>query len=311
MKINLLKNKYTPNYITPKISYYNYKVDEKTTYDTVSFSGNKSLYEDERLKELEGKQKGIKIFEGLSLKEIAFIAKDLGAIALRQGCNSNCKHCFADARPPLKETLDTIKSTSFEDYKTLLDGFKELEKKTGINFINHDNKEKLVTLIFDADNIDIAVKDKNGQTHEFPELNRMLYETTGRKGLFDTSGWNVKSKTHQERAERIVAYYSKPENLKELYQFNISINPFHSIHAKAVELREKGEIEKAQKLYHIYLERMSNALFTFIPLLDKKEFGTIIRAFPENIARLDGFNKRETEKLLEDIDTYFIMKCLN
>lgn len=278
--------------------------------EIVSFSAKKSLYQkDKLLKKLEGAQNGIKVFEGLTLKEIAFIGKDLAAIAVRQGCNSNCKHCYADAHPPLKETENTINSASFEDIKYLLDGFKELKERTGHNFIQQDFQNRELTLIFDADNIDIEIKDKAGQTYEFPELNKMMYEATGICGLFDTSGWNVKSKKHQERAERIVKYYLNPENRKELYQFNISINPFHSIIAKSLEQKEKGNLLNAKILREIYVERISNALFTFIPLLDWKEFGAIIRAFPEELLPMDGYNRNDTEKLLLEIRKRFSEKC--
>ena len=119
----------------------------------------------------------------------------------------------------------------------------------------------------------------NGNIHDFPELNKTLYKATGKKGVFDTSGWNPKSRVHQERAQKIVEYYKNPKHADELYQFNLSVNPFHSIYAKFVELKEKGYDKLSEKLYKIYVDRISNALFTFIPLMNNSNFSVILRAF--------------------------------
>lgn len=49
-----------------------------------------------------------------------------------------------------------------------------------------------------------------------------------------------KKRVLKERAQKIVEYYKNPKHADELYQFNLSVKPFHSIYAKSVELKEKG-----------------------------------------------------------------------
>lgn len=249
------------------------------------------------LKSIEGIQNGIKIFEGLSLKEIMFLGHDLHTIITKRGCYNKCLHCYAGAQKPKKEFSEIL----FEDFKSLIDGFEKLKTKSGINFMTDKNQISYISLVYDADNIDIGIKDLRGNIHEFPELNKMLYNYTGQKGIFDTSGWAINSKMHQQRAERIVSYYTKDENIKELYQFNISINPFHSILVKSNELQEKGYEEKAEQLYKVYIERIANAILTCKPILKKEEFNLIIRAFNNSTPNMEKYNKSTVEKILKDI----------
>ncbi|MEI3254440.1 MAG: hypothetical protein V8R83_03905 [Candidatus Gastranaerophilaceae bacterium] len=159
------------------------------------------------------------------------------------------------------------------------------------------------------DAIDIAVNDLNGNIHDFPELNKMLYKATGKKGVFDTSGWNPKSRVHQERAQKIVEYYKNPKHADELYQFNLSVNPFHSIYAKSVELKEKGYDKLSEKLYKIYVDRISDALFTFIPLMNNSNFSVILRAFKNDVPNMKNFNEDAISKLVDDILSSFYDKC--
>ena len=260
---------------------------------------------------MEGIQKDIKGFEGLSLKQIAFAAKDMQVLTDKQGCYNNCVHCYPAARKPVKQKGGFVNSILFEDLKTYTDSYIELKDRTGINFFQTTDKKQVPyqSLFYDADAIDIAVNDLNGNIHDFPELNKMLYKATGKKGVFDTSGWNPKSRVHQERAQKIVEYYKNPKHADELYQFNLSVNPFHSIYAKSVELKEKGYDKLSEKLYKIYVDRISNALFTFIPLMNNSNFSVILRAFKNDVPNMKDFNEDAISKLVDDILSSFYDKC--
>ncbi len=61
------------------------------------------------LKKLEGIQKGIKVFDGLTMKEIAFIASITQEFALTRGCSNQCAHCYVDANPHLHLKKDEKK----------------------------------------------------------------------------------------------------------------------------------------------------------------------------------------------------------
>jgi hypothetical protein len=273
--------------------------------------GSKSNVKNYYLNALEGIQKDIKGFEGLSLKQIAFAAKDMQVLTAKQGCYNNCVHCYPAARKPVKQKGGFVNSILFEDLKTYTDSYIELKNRTGINFFQTADKKQVPyqSLFYDADAIDIAVNDLNGNIHDFPELNKMLYKATGKKGVFDTSGWNPKSRVHQERAQKIVEYYKNPKHADELYQFNLSVNPFYSIYAKSVELKEKGYDKLSEKLYKIYVDRISDALFTFIPLMNNSNFSVILRAFKNDVPNMKNFNEDAISKLVDDILSSFYDKC--
>ena len=227
---------------------------------------------------LEGIQDGIKVFDGLSLKDISFIGENLHTIATKQGCYSRCIHCYAQAQKPLesKKNNNIVNTILFEDLKALVHGFRILEKRTGLSFTSAKIQDNYKALVYDADCIDIAINDLKGNVYEFPELANMIYKTLHQKCIFDTSGWNPRNTRLQQRAERIAEYYSK--NKDSLYQFNISINPFHSIYIKSLEMKKSGKPETAKKLYDCYIERISNAIFTFIPVCKNYNSELIIRA---------------------------------
>lgn len=259
---------------------------------------------------LEGLQEGIDVFKGLKMKDIAFLGEDLHTITAKRGCYSHCAYCYTGAKKPVKSTQSTINSILFEDLKSISDGFKALRKRSGINFVHNNSNTKYQTIVFDSDNIDVTVADLKGKIHEFPEINKMLYDATGIKGVFDTSGWAAKSKKHQERAEKIVQYYSKPERMEELLQFNISINPFHSTLVKVNELKQKGRIVAAKNIYDKHVERLANALFTCIPISTSEKFNTINRAFSDDIPNMNGFYIDDEMELLTNVFNKLKQMCI-
>lgn len=259
---------------------------------------------------LEGIQKDIPIFKGLSLKDIAFVGQDLHAIVAKQGCYSKCLHCYAGAQKPLKESALSVNSVLFDDIKSLADAFKLLKKRTGLNFVRNSGI-KYNAFVFDSDCIEVAAKDLSGNVHDFPELNKLVIDGFDIKSVFDTSGWNPKSKIHQQRAQRIVDYYSQQGKMDELYQFNVSINPFHSMLAKSTELKKHGYVELSEKIYKAYVDRMANTLFTFIPLMNSEKFGIITRALSDDIPNMQGYNVESLNILINDVFESFAQKCLD
>lgn len=211
------------------------------------------------LQKLNGIQKGIEVFDGLTMREIAFMLNK-PIILLNRGCNNQCVHCGFMATPFSKDTLDKM---SYEDYKALIEGIKELECRM-------DNKVSLFSemgLFLDSDCIDIELEDKNGKKYDWVDCARLLGDDIEKvTPLFDTSGWNPKSKKYQARAEKFVDFVLEHEP-DELDDINVSINPYHSIYAKAKELEKEGNTEKAAELKQRYAQRIANVLFTFSPLV--------------------------------------------
>ena len=259
------------------------------------------------LKKLEGLQYGIPVFSGMSMKEIAFSIDSIHTVATLRSCDNACLHCYADARPNKKfeNTEGLTNRMTFEDFKNLTDGITELKKRLGNIKINSSKKGnprgediyKASSLFHDSDCINIYLIDKNGNQQTFNKLNKMLIDSTGQKGFFDTAGWNPNDKKAQDRAENIAAYFSNPDHNKEVEQFNISINAFNPWSVKAAELRKQGKEDAANRIEDMYAERMANVLTTFTPVLDKPYFGIISRALPDNTPNADGFKTKDLNRV--------------
>ena len=71
---------------------------------------------------IDGLQYGIKVFKGLTMKEIQYLSENLHVIAVKRGCKNMCAHCYADAKPQNREM-------SWEDFTAITRGFKTLRKR--------------------------------------------------------------------------------------------------------------------------------------------------------------------------------------
>lgn len=218
------------------------------------------------IKKLEGIQKGIPLFEGVSMKNIKLIAENLQNFALTRGCHNKCTHCYVGAKPPIKETADTINTISFEDFNQFVDGFKKLNKRLKFNVFN-GNKENLY-FFYDSDPVKTKMMDKSGKAHNVAEAMNIFFEAFKKPFIFDTAGWAKGDNWSKKTAQDVVKFFQKTPEAQE--QCNISINPFHSIMEKSYELKAKGNHQKAQKIKNLYIERMTDALKTlFVPLYNK------------------------------------------
>lgn len=219
------------------------------------------------LNKLDGIQEGINVFKGLNMKEIAFVADTVAEITVNRGCRNICAHCYASAKAPIKETANQINKMSWNDFTSLTDGFEELNKRVGFPVVvQKKNKHAMAIPFHDADCSSIILKDNEGKEHDFIDIAERLDKAFHLPVLFDTAGWNIQDVKAQKRMEKYVEYYSKPENFKKLEGFNLSVNPFHAMYAKSLELKQNRKPELAEKLYDLYTTRMANVLFTLTPL---------------------------------------------
>ena len=259
------------------------------------------------LEKLNGLQYGIDLFsphngyDGMTMEEIAFALGDI-SILLNRGCNNLCSHCYINALPASR--LKGATSFTYEDFEKLLDGISELKSRVEKNGINL--KFPIIASLFDdSDCIDIEIKDKNGRKYDVIDCFELIsrYPNLESKGLFDTSGWNPDSKIRQQRADKLVNYIQsiyKNKNIKNkpVKNLMISINPFHSLYQKSIDLSEKNPKE-AKNCRDLYVKRMANTLFKFAPLLDIKGF-----ALNLNITALNSdsrYNCGVVDKLIDEI----------
>jgi len=250
----------------------------------------------------EGVQKGLKSFEDLTLKQVAIALTDLHSINMISGCTRHCLHCYANAQP-------FIKKGSYEDLKQICDDIKELENRTGLKICHHHG-EPYCDISFDADALDCHLFDNIGVKHDYIDLAKLIYESTGYKPVFDTNGWNTKEK--QEIAESYVKKLLENDNYNYFHQINISINPFNPQYVKALKsgyspqilykpfkkiiLNPKfspkeenpDDLIKAQELYTNYIQSVANTLLTSKPLIKTGKLGFIIRALDNDIKNMQG-----------------------
>lgn len=264
-----------------------------------------SIY-DYNFNKLDGIQHGIKIFDGLNIKEIAFIFDNLHGIAVKRGCSNQCLHCYANALPPAKENNHFINKMSYEDYNELMDGVKELNHRLG-QPISYSTRTPYTDIYYDADCMEIALYDKLGNEHDYIDLIEKFYNATKCPSIFDTAGWNPKNSKMQARAEKYVKYFLDYDNKEKFYQINLSLSPFNAIYARALELgfnpKDYKIIEelantsesKGESLYRIYIKRMANALYTFTPLLGSPNFNTIARPMDNSEKNMKNFTVDDYE----------------
>lgn len=262
---------------------------ELTNYLKTQPNSDKLAFRNISLENIEGLQFGIKVFKGLSMKDIQYLSENLHVIAIKRGCNNMCGHCYADAKPSKREM-------SWEDFKSITDGFKEIRKRLnglplfGENMTKEENTTyKTTELFYDADCMNLVLKDKKGREHDFRELVEQLSDM-GRKSTFDTSGWAPNNEIMQKRAETYAEYFSHPENMEKLNQFNLSFNVFNASYIGAIKALKSGNIERFESLRQKYTDRISNAIFTFTPLLKHKQFGILQRCFGINAQNAEYFD---------------------
>lgn len=254
------------------------------------------------LNKLDGIQEGINVFKGLNMKEIAFVADTVAEITVNRGCRNICAHCYASAKAPIKETANQINKMSWNDFTSLTDGFEELNKRVGFPVVvQKKNKHAMAIPFHDADCSSIILKDNEGKEHDFIDITERLDKAFHLPVLFDTAGWNIQDVKAQKRMEKYVEYYSKPENFKKLEGFNLSVNPFHAMYAKSLELKQNRKPELAEKLYDLYTTRMANVLFTLTPLQKNPNFEFIARSAANDSKVPKGFKEKDLRALYMDI----------
>lgn len=287
-------NVHSPKYFAAKTYLYMAKQAYKKvkTLDLYMFDLNK----------LDGIQEGINVFKGLNMKEIAFVADTVAEITVNRGCRNICAHCYASAKAPIKETANQINKMSWNDFTSLTDGVEELNKRVGFPIVvQKKNKHAMAIPFHDADCSSIILKDNEGKEHDFIDIAERLDKAFHLPVLFDTAGWNIQDVKAQKRMEKYVEYYSKPENFKKLEGFNLSVNPFHAMYAKSLELKQNRKPELAEKLYDLYTTRMANVLFTLTPLQKNPNFEFIARSAANDSKVPKGFKEKDLRALYMDI----------
>lgn len=277
---------------------------------------------DRDIEELEGIQYGLKTFEGMSFREIYFILCNLGELSLPvyRDCAGMCPACNVNGRPAQFSKPENLRRMDYEDFENFTNDLKEISTRLNFDLFDKavfknikDNVDSGIftfpgtALFYDSDGKDIWLKDKDGNVHEFPELNKKLYESTGIRGIFDTAGWSKNDKKTQARMERLVDYYSDLGNQQEIDQVNISFNTYNGLLQKANEYKEKGDFVGYERMKKVYTSNIANALYTFTPLVDEEFFSVFTKAVDYGApSKFDDYKKMSIFGLAEDVIYHLI-----
>lgn len=280
------------------------------------FSEDQIMYMDDfDQRHLEGIQYGLKSFEGMSFKEIYFLLSNMGEITVpvARFCSGKCPVCAVDALPKDRAEKNMIHKMDFEDYSNFTNDLKSIGERLGFDMYESAMSKKsplaaimgdrpATALFYDSDCKDVWLEDKEGKIHEYPELNKMLYDATEMGGIFDTAGWSPTNTKVQTRMENLAKYYSSTKHQKEIEQINISINPYHGIMEKANEYKNKGDLEGYNRLKNNYVKNIANAIYTFTPLLDFRGYDFLTKAFKDDADPLfDDYKKPVLKQLQNEI----------
>ena len=246
---------------------------------------------------LEGIQNGIKLFDGMTIKEIFVYFKNLTNIGFIRGCKNHCLHCLCEAGTRLsnisspliqQKRSNEIDAMSVEDFDLMIDSLKELAERTDETFIKPVNGT--IMPYYDSDAIDIVLKSKDGKreytfvdiaeklqgifstelysTDDWDLYDKETQKKLDREIIFTTDGWDLNDKKAQKRAEEVSRFFLEKEGVGS--GIMLSLNPYHPYYVGAQKLRESKDsekIKKADKLEEKYIKQIANAIFTFLPNL--------------------------------------------
>ena len=244
-------------------------------------------------KKIDGILDGIELFKNTSTEDLYLLA-GLSDTLMRRGCSNGCSHCFIMARGGEKKDI------KWNDFKKMADGIGELINRLGFNpfliFNSTTKKFSYYDISFypflDSDPISIASPENNGQKkHNVAEAAEYFYSKTKIPFLITTAGWDIdkdkdkdKDKPDEENWEQKAAsdlVKTMKKNPDAVSIVEISVHPFHKYMEKSIKCKQDGDIEKSDYFRQKYIDRMSNVLVTFLPILKLKKAQISLQFAPE------------------------------
>jgi len=251
------------------------------------------------LKLLEGIQDGLDVFKDVSMRQIEFLSQNLRSVLIDRGCRNQCTHCYVSAAPPPHSTQkEMISTVAWEDLLSLTEGVKELKKRLNFDFIEPNPYFNYLTPFKDSDPVNFRCVDNQGNAHDITDATKILHDAFQMPVLFDTTGW-AKNDTRSKLAAQKFANYAL-ENPDSVYGINVSINPFHGIMSRSIELAKQGQRKAAVALREIYIERIAETLLTFYKTHQKRPI-TIIGVYAPKGEKNLGYTEKELQALFDEI----------
>ena len=207
---------------------------------------------------LEGFQKEYSVFKGISMRDIAFITKNLDTINFFRGCNTACLHCPKKAIAP-KFGRESI---LYEDFKHFIMALSCMSERLGFNILNGSKNINI------SDDSDFFGKRVKGQRRDYSvaELIQFLYEHLRVPVSFFTTGWKPRtgrSSGYREihDASRRLNYLVK-NNPDAINEVKVQVNPFIKeegyVLRMADTIRVLLDLFKMQKAKIVYKHSATN-----------------------------------------------------
>jgi hypothetical protein len=213
------------------------------------------------IKQFDGAQKGIKTLDGLDIVQTFIATSNPLSFPPMRGCRNACSHCYADAKPPIRNTATHISSILWEDFTSLLCGISEFKSRIDKPMPIDIPQSEIFLPFWDSDSIPVKMPDLKGGFHGITEAVELLYTKLHKPVLIDTAGWSMQDKWSQTQAQEL-ARYAK-DNPDAVHSFNISLNLFGPLMEKSFALKDKRDLAGADKMEQKYIDRMANVFLTF------------------------------------------------
>ncbi len=214
-------------------------------------------------KTFDGAQKGIKVFEGLNIVQTFIATSNLYSFPLMRGCRNACRHCYADAQFPIKNTETHISSPLWEDFGDLVSGIEDFKKRIGLKFPASPSEIGYMIPFWDSEVIPAKIPDLKGGFHGAAEAVELLHEKLHKPIMIDTAAWPIQEKWSQTQAQELARYFKENPNAL-LGKINVSVNLFGKLMEKSFALKNDGKQEASAKMEKKYIDRMANTFLTFL-----------------------------------------------
>lgn len=221
------------------------------------------------MKKLEGIQRGIPLFDGVSLEEIKFLTRNFSILNIARGCVARCSHCLRNAKPLQSGKKGTI---LWEDLQRFTSGFEQLNNRTGFDVLRGND----FLLLHDDFNPPVfSVKDINGTVHNYKDAVKLVFEKLNIPIETVTSGWTKCDEATDKAAKELVDYFTAVPQANALT--SVSINPFHYLLEKSREFAKMGKPEQARHFREAYTSSIANAINIFLPLFKENKASVLYR----------------------------------
>jgi len=221
------------------------------------------------IREIEGIQNGIELFENISMSEIKFITRNFSILNLARNCAGACSHCLRNA------SSGKVLTMLWDNLVRFTEGFEKLNERLGFDTLKGN---KYMVLHDDSNPPEFLLKDLAGTSHNFADMVKVVFERLGIPIETVTTGWNKSDLKAERAAKELVDYFVKTPESNALV--SISVNPFHGLLERSRFYSNSGKPDSAVFFREVYTDRIAHTIETFMPVFQTGKGSLIYRYAP-------------------------------